>query len=623
MHTNHLINETSPYLLQHAHNPVDWYAWGPDAFEAARSQNKPIFLSVGYSTCYWCHVMERQCFEIESIAAVMNEHFINIKVDREERPDVDQLYMLAVQILTHHGGWPMSVFLTPDLRPFYGGTYFPPTDSQGRPGFPTVLRAISDAYHNRRDDVNRSAEQLVNILQQIAKPQAAGEAITIDDSFIRNLIERSIADYDSINGGFGSAPKFPRETLLELLLQSQIANRKSQILTHSLDAMANGGIRDHLGGGFHRYSTDAKWLVPHFEIMLYDNAMLGWCYVEAFRQTGEKRYARIARGIFDFVLREMTSPAGAFYTAIDAEVDAMEGDPYLWTAAEVETILGQSDAKLFNKAYGLDRGPNFADPHHGSGEPDKNVLYLPDGPAMEDDSRIVAIREKLYQARQQRKQPSLDTKIITSWNALMIRALAHGGEILKEDRYTQAAAKAADFLLQNHRKIDGTIYRTSRDGKKKYAGFLDDYAFLAQALLELKWNDKAAALAKVMLEKFYDESDGGFFFTERNADELIVRQKVASDSPLPSGNAIAAMVMLELGDRETAKRTLAIFANQLSQQGEGMSAMIQAALEYVNRFGPLTVSRSESSSTDQPLAPEELAKQVVRIETDWINPSEL
>jgi uncharacterized protein YyaL (SSP411 family) len=294
---------------------VDWYPWGEEAFAAARSQNKPIFLSVGYSTCYWCHVMERQSFENEAIAQVMNEKFINIKVDREERPDVDQLYMTAVQILTRHGGWPMSVFLLPDLRPFYGGTYFPPEDAHGRPGFPTLLRAIEDAFRNRRGEVEQSATQLANILQQIAQPAAPSSPISIDDRFIEALVERSMSDYEPMYGGFGSAPKFPRETLLEMLLvhqQTQPNERRMQKIRHALDAMAAGGIRDHLGGGFHRYSTDAKWLVPHFEIMLYDNALLGWCYVEAFRQTNEKRYARTARGIFDFILREMTSPEGAF-----------------------------------------------------------------------------------------------------------------------------------------------------------------------------------------------------------------------------------------------------------------------------------------------------------------------
>src|SRR5437773_7733556 len=315
--TNRLALESSPYLLQHAHNPVDWYPWGAEALEAARSQKKPIFLSVGYSTCYWCHVMERQCFENESIAKLMNEKFINIKVDREERPDVDQLYMTAVQVLARHGGWPMSVFLLPDLRPFYGGAYFPPEDSHGRPGFPTPLRALDDAYRNRRGEVEQTAAQLTTILQQLAEPPAPDQPVTIDEKLIDELVDRSIADYDPRLGGFGGAPKFPRETLLELLLtytakppsgkdQSAIGNRQSAILkmvTHTLDAMANGGIRDHLGGGFHRYSTDARWLVPHFEIMLYDQAMLGWCYVEAFRQTANERYARVARGIFDFVLR--------------------------------------------------------------------------------------------------------------------------------------------------------------------------------------------------------------------------------------------------------------------------------------------------------------------------------
>ncbi len=339
-HTNRLANEASPYLLQHQHNPVDWYAWGDEAFERARRENKPIFLSVGYSTCYWCHVMERQSFENEAIAKVMNEHFINIKVDREERPDVDQLYMTAVQVLTHQGGWPMSVFLAPDLRPFYGGTYFPPSDAYGRPGFPTLLRAISDAYHNRKNEVEQSANQLVNILTQLAEPRRPESAMKIDETYINSLIARSTSDYDHHNGGFGSAPKFPRETLLELLLvslrdeQSQIANLKSQIL-HTLDSLARGGIRDHLTGAFHRYSTDEKWLVPHFEIMLYDNAMLAWIYAEAFRQTNEPRYASVAEDILYFIKSEMRSEAGAFYTALDAEVDGHEGQNYLWTASEI------------------------------------------------------------------------------------------------------------------------------------------------------------------------------------------------------------------------------------------------------------------------------------------------
>lgn len=632
MHTNRLARETSPYLLQHQHNPVDWHPWGPEAFDAARQQNKPIFLSVGYSTCYWCHVMERESFENEAIAKEMNQRFINIKVDREERPDVDQLYMTAVQVLTRHGGWPMSVFLLPDLRPFYGGTYFPPTDSHGRPGFVTILRAIEDAYHNRKADVEKSAAQLHDILTQLARPQSAARPIRIDTEFLHELIQRSAADYDPEHGGFGAAPKFPRETVLELLLTSEQSRdpARSTPVLHALDAMANGGIRDHLGGGFHRYSTDAQWLVPHFEIMLYDNAMLGWCYIEAYRQTENLRYARVARGIFDFVLREMTSPDGAFYTALDAEVDAKEGGSYLWTRQEIDQVLGSEDAALFCRVYGLDAGPNFADPHHGSGVPDQNVLYLPNGPELEDDPRIVECRRKLYEARRRRKQPLLDTKILTSWNALMIRALAYGGRILQEKRYLEAAERAAGFLLREHQLEEGSLIRTSRDGVRKHAAFLDDYAFLCQAMLALHdagadadWREQARALSKVMLRKFWDEADGGFFYSDEDAKDLIVRQKVGTDSPLPAGNAVAAKVMLALDERDIARGTIEVFARQLQQQAESMSAMVEAAMLYVKRYGALEVEPSRQDAQDRPLSPVELAQRVVAVGTSWRNASQL
>jgi uncharacterized protein YyaL (SSP411 family) len=645
-HANRLAGETSPYLLQHAHNPVDWYPWGPEAFDAARKANKPIFLSVGYSTCYWCHVMERECFENESVAAEMNQRFISIKVDREERPDVDQLYMLAVQVLTHHGGWPMSVFLTPDLRPFYGGTYFPPEDSQGRAGFKTILRAISDAYHNRHDDVEKSATQLVDILSQISEPSPADAPIRIDEAFIDLLAGGSVTDYDSVNGGFGPAPKFPRETLLELLLiycssleadaRSDPQNPKGRILKsvlHTLDAMRRGGIHDHLGGGFHRYSTDEKWLVPHFEIMLYDNAMLAWCYVEAYRQTKEARYAQTAREILDFILREMTSPQGAFYTAFDAEVDAMEGATYLWTAQEIRQILGDGDAKMFNRIYGLDRGPNFADPHHGTGAPDRNVLFLTQDIPDDQQEQVAAMRQKLLAARKKRKQPLLDTKIITSWNALAIRAFAYAGQILQEKRYIDAAAKAAGFLLSHHAP-NGGLYRTSRDGATKNPGFLDDYAFLINSLLALahatgsqKWKDQASSLAQIMLDKFGSgngadaPAKGGFFFTEKNSPDLIVRQKTASDSPLPSGNAIAAMVMLELDRPQIARQTLSAFARQLRDQPDSMSSMVQAAMLYVKRHGPFTVEASPDAH--RPLSPEQIAAGVVAMRATWTSPTQL
>ena len=453
---NRLARETSPYLLQHQHNPVDWYPWGPDAFEASRTQNKPIFLSVGYSTCYWCHVMERQCFEVESIATVMNANFINIKVDREERPDVDQLYMTAVQLLTRQGGWPMSVFLLPDLRPFYGGTYFPPNDGHGRPGFPRLLEALHDAFENRRVDVERTATELTQAIIEIADRPERSDAktpTTIDRALVDRLISHSTSDYDPQLGGFGSAPKFPRETLLEMLLVHHRRTKEKSLalkIRHTLDAMANGGIRDQLGGGFHRYSTDARWLVPHFEIMLYDNAMLAWIYAEASRQFADERYGRVARGICDFVLREMTDAAGSFYTAFDAEVDGREGQNYLWTEAEAVAVLGADEANLFASVYGLDQGPNFADPHHGNGIAESSILYLPNGPELETDPRVVASRAKLFAIRNERKQPLLDTKILTSWNALMIRGLAHVGTVLGEPRYLNAASAAAELVDGKH-----------------------------------------------------------------------------------------------------------------------------------------------------------------------------
>jgi uncharacterized protein YyaL (SSP411 family) len=640
VHPNRLAQETSPYLLQHAHNPVDWYSWGPEAFEAAQKQNKPIFLSVGYSTCYWCHVMERQCFEVESIAHEMNQRFINIKVDREERPDVDSLYMTAVQVMTRQGGWPMSVFLTPDLRPFYGGTYFPPTDAQGRPGFVTVLRAMDEAWRNRHDEVERTAAQLAAILQKVGKPAAAQQRVVIDADLIDRIVADSTADYDPQHGGFGGAPKFPRETLLEFLLDHQGRHPNTTLLnqlTHTLDAMAFGGIRDQLGGGFHRYSTDAQWLVPHFEIMLYDNAMLALIYLQAYRQTENIRYAHIARGIFDFVLGEMTSPEGAFYTAFDAEVDGHEGLNYLWHPDEVRDILGDAstvggpfppdDIDLLLKVYGLDQGPNFGDPHHGNGMPDSNILFLAEPTLAEANlDRLAPLKTALLAARRKRKQPSLDTKIITGWNGLMIRALAKGGDMLHEPRYLEAARRGARFLMVNHRTPTGVLLRTSRNGQAKYDGFLDDYAFFAQALLALhkadgddEWKEAAATIATDLLQKFGDDVDGGFFFTAKGASELPVRQKVAGDSPLPSGNAVAAVVMLELGHSELAKNTIAAFAGQIKEIGQGMSSLVLAAARYVDQEGELIVEPDSVNPTTASPVPA-ADSGIVNLSARWQSP---
>jgi uncharacterized protein YyaL (SSP411 family) len=633
---NRLAKETSPYLLQHAHNPVDWYPWGQEAFARARAENKPIFLSVGYSTCYWCHVMERQSFENEDIAAEMNKRFINIKVDREERPDVDQLYMTAVQVLTRQGGWPMSVFLTPQLEPFFGGTYFPPTDTYGRPGFFRLLGLIDNAYRNRRDDVSQTTAQLTGILRQLAEPRRPTAPLRIDDAWLEQLIDRSSSDFDPAHGGFGSAPKFPRETLLQLLFVRNAhspSDERMKMLTRTLDALAHGGIRDHLGGGFHRYSTDAKWLVPHFEIMLYDNAMLAWVYAEAHRQTADARYAAVARDVLNFVLREMRAPDGSFYTAFDAEVDAQEGLSYLWTHEEVIRTLhdagtSEADSNRFCRIYGLDGGPNFADPHHGTGEPDKNILYLAEpfesGTPVLLDAQLRAMRDALYGARRKRKQPLLDTKVLTSWNALMIRALAHGGRVLGESRYTAAAEKAARFLLERHGDGQARLYRTSRDGSEaKLAAFLDDYAFVTEALLELGWDAQARDVADIMVREFGSEG-GGFYFTSASATDLIVRQMVGSDSPLPSGNGVAARVLLALGRRDEARRTLEAFAQAMEDNGESMSALVEATALYLRQAGGFTVeAAADASAKDRPMSPQELAGRVVNVEERWVNPTEL
>ncbi|HSI36548.1 MAG TPA: thioredoxin domain-containing protein, partial [Tepidisphaeraceae bacterium] len=792
-HTNRLIRETSPYLLQHAHNPVDWYPWGPEAFDKARREDKPIFLSVGYSTCYWCHVMERQSFENAAVAAVMNEHVVSVKVDREERPDVDQLYMTAVQILTRQGGWPMSVFLTPDLKPFFAGTYFPPADTHGRPGFPRVVQSLAGTFKTRREQVQRQAEELTRMIESVAEPRRPDHPLTVDLQLVEQLLEQSSADFDSCFGGFGGAPKFPRQTLIEALLRyaaSPDATEDGQTMrqhaVYTLDSMADGGIRDHLGGGFHRYSTDEKWLVPHFEIMLYDQAMLAVCYAEAYRQTRETRHARVCRGICDFVLREMTDPAGPFYTAFDAEVDGMEGQNYLWTPEQarealsetppvlsgrtegardlppphavrelkrslqalaapadaqlrmfpagvakadelaldynhwldvvsgwgfelsegqqrdladvdraLETMSGPNDhwsesalqsdpawanvrdlarralaaiehvtdspepssfpspgVELFLKTYGLHDGPNFADPHHGNGQPDQNILFLPRPLAhvakelntteSDLDAKLAPMRRALYDARKERKQPLLDTKVLTSWNALMIRALAFSGGALDEPRYTAAAACAAEWLWLNHRRIDGTLKRTSRPDAKPAApadhppadipGSLDDYAFLAQSLLELhratgdpRWRTDAAALVDILKQRFLDPNSGGFYFTEAGAADLVVRQKPASDSPLPSGNAVAAMCLIELGEPALARQTIAEFAQVFAEHPDGASSTLQAALEYLERHPAFTVSPTDDgrAHVEAPATPDELARAAVTLSAAWASPTEL
>ena len=584
--TNRLIHETSPYLLLHAHNPVDWYPWGDEAFARAKKENKLIFLSVGYSTCYWCHVMEREVFSNPEIARTMNRDFINIKIDREERPDLDEIYMTATQLLIQRGGWPNSVFLTPDLKPFYAGTYFPPTDVPGRPGFPTILDAVHEAWVTREMEVIESANQISDtIALATSRGFRALTATPLDRSLTTAALDYLRTTYSEAYGGFGGAPKFPSPANLEFLLSEyeRVADESLlKMVTYTLDMMAYGGMYDQIGGGFHRYSVDEKWLVPHFEKMLYDNAQLAKVYLRAHQLTQEPRYRRIAEDIFGFVSREMTAPEGGFYAALDAETDAEEGKYYVWTADEIQKILGKKRAARFAGVYGVDKGPNFEG---------KNVLYVPNGAAAEDALKEEeSAREKLLTARFDREYPLLDTKIIVNWNGLMIDALAYGYQVLGKERYLLAASKAAQFILDTLRKPDGELCHTYTAGVVKQEVYLDDYAFFVQGLLGLyqatdneEWLNSAKRLTDAMIQRFWDDKNGGFYYTKADAEHLIVRTKKPYDSAIPSGNAVAVANLLAFGIdyRGYAEETLQIFAQSMSQSPSSFMYMHFALNRYL------------------------------------------
>ena len=552
---NHLAGESSPYLLQHKDNPVDWYPWGPEALGRARAEQKPIFLSIGYSACHWCHVMEHESFENPRIARLVNEHFIPIKVDREERPDLDQIYMNAVQMLTGRGGWPMSMFLTPDLQPFYGGTYWPDTSRGGMPGFDQVLEAVAAAWRDRRGEMTAQAAELTQHLRAAPIPVATeGE---LSDRLLRQAETALERTFDPRHGGFGGAPKFPHPMDLRLLLR--IWKRKPrdsvlQVVTTTLDKMAAGGIYDHLGGGFHRYSVDERWLVPHFEKMLYDNALLVGAYTEAFLASGRADYARVARETLDYLLRDMTDPAGGIYSTEDADSEGEEGKFYVWTPAEVEAVLGPAAAEIFCYVYDVSDAGNF---EHS------NILNLPK--TIEQCAKIkqldpdklradlAAWRAKLLEARGKRVRPGRDDKVLVSWNGLAIDALALAAGALDEPRYLAAAIAAADFILTRMRRPDGRLLHTWR-GEAKLDAYLDDYAALVGGLVSLyeagfdeRYIDEAVCLADILLAHFADSDSGGFFFTADDHEELVARQKDWQDSATPSGNALAATALLRLG----------------------------------------------------------------------------
>jgi uncharacterized protein YyaL (SSP411 family) len=596
---NRLARESSPYLQQHAHNPVDWYPWGPEALEAARTLDRPIFLSIGYSACHWCHVMEHESFENPAIAGVMNEHYINIKVDREERPDLDQIYMSAVQALTGRGGWPMSVFLTPQLEPFYGGTYWPPEPRMGMPGFRDVLERVHEAWDERRADVERGAAELTEAVSQISQTHAAPE--TLEVSLLELAEETRVRIADPVHGGFGQAPKFPHPMDLRLLLRTwkrfgHANARDLAVLT--LNKMASGGIYDHLGGGFHRYSTDARWLVPHFEKMLYDNALLGSVYLDALQATGEVRFAQVVRETMDYVLREMTHPDGGFFSTQDADSEGEEGKFFVWTMPEIESVLGAEASRLFCYCYDVTPEGNWEG---------HTILNRPKTPA--DAARVLGLseadlerslaasRQKLFARREERVHPGRDEKILAGWNGLMIAAMARAGRVLDEARFTTAASRAADFLITKLRTPEGRLLHVFKDGVARLAAYLDDYACAIDALAEVyqstgepRYLEFACELADDLIERFTDESTGGFFYTAHDHEPLIARSKDLHDNATPSGNGMAAYALLRLarlsGREEfdsAGRRTLEMLSGEMARATMGVG---QALMALDDLLGP-------------------------------------
>ncbi len=555
--TNQLANETSPYLRQHADNPVDWYPWGEGALQRAREEDKPILLSIGYAACHWCHVMAHESFEDPATAALMNEHYVNIKVDREERPDLDNIYMSAVTALTGHGGWPMTVFLTPDGRPFYGGTYYPPVPRHGMPAFSHVLQALAQAWREQRAEIERSAGEIAGHLRQTTLLEALGRGGALDEDLLDQALNNLLRTFDSRLGGFGSAPKFPPSMTLEFLLQIHVQRGDAMALRmadHTLTMMARGGIYDHLGGGFARYSTDDHWLAPHFEKMLYDNALLARVYLHAWQVTGNPLYRRVVEETLDFVAREMRHSEGGFYSSYDADSEGEEGKFYVWSAREVRDVLGP-DAEIFMAYYDVDEQGNW-EGHSILNTPRQadEVAAAFGLDAAEMEQRLATARQTLYDIRARRVSPGLDDKVLTAWNGLMLAAYAEAGRALDRVDYTAIAVRNAEFLHANLRRDDGRLLRSWKAGVgARLNAYLEDYAYLADGLLALyrttfatRWFAWARELADLMLQHFRDEENGGFHDTSDDHEELLHRPKDVQDNATPSGNAMAAATLLRL-----------------------------------------------------------------------------
>ncbi|MCC6676241.1 MAG: thioredoxin domain-containing protein [Phycisphaerales bacterium] len=648
---NRLIHESSPYLLQHARNPVDWWPWGREAFEEARRRDVPILLSVGYSTCYWCHVMERECFESDAIAGLMNSRYVCIKLDREEHPDVDDAYMNALLAMTGQGGWPMNCFLTPEtLMPFWCGTYFPPEPAMGRPSWPQVLDAIGIAWRDRRAEVLAQSEALADAVAERARP---GEPVAVGARHVTDAVGVLLRIFDRQNGGFGRAPKFPQPVFIDLLLEvRELAGDEAtraaidEAVRGSLDAMARGGVFDQVGGGFHRYSVDEHWLVPHFEKMLYDNAQLASTYLRASEVYSDLWYASIARRTLDYVLAEMSAPSGGFCSAQDAEVDHREGLNYLWTSAEFDEVLGE-DSGLAKRVYGLDAGPNFRDPHH-PGEPARSVLRLDDRPDRiaavlgfaESDfaARLERINDRLYKARAGRKQPHRDDKVIAGWNGLMIAALARGGRVLGECRYLDAARAAASFIHREMRRPDGSLIRTARAGVAGADGVLEDYAFLAAGLLELVREDRRdsggpdpAAWARELLgaaARRFKDASGAYMDSANDASDLFIRPRSAHDGAVPCARTVLLHALLDLAERDPDKElqdeaveVLASLSSAIAESPVGVAngvrglfRLLQSAPDRLTAaLGPVSDNAPPAAAETEPFSPVEVFANEERI----------
>lgn len=597
-HSNRLIHETSPYLLQHAHNPVDWFPWGEEAFKKAQAEDKPILLSIGYSACHWCHVMEHESFENEQIAALMNKLFVNIKVDREERPDLDEIYMSAVQMLTGRGGWPMTMFLTPDRKPFYGGTYFPPEDRAGMPGFPRILRAVYQAYRERPADVAKSVGEIHNALQRMSETQASRKQFSPE---IIGETAASIARaYDADHGGVGQAPKFPNAGVYELFLRHYHRSKEQRYLdmvVHTLSKMAEGGIYDHLGGGFHRYSVDAKWLVPHFEKMLYDNAQLLRIYAQAFTLTGDLLFKTVVIESADYLLREMLRPQGGFYSTQDADSEGEEGRFFVWTPDEIDRIIGPDAGEIFNRIYAVTEPGNFEGRNilHRTLTVEQASKYFRKDRA-EIEIIVAQAKHKLFNEREKRVKPFRDEKVITAWNGLMLSGLAAALKIVPRADYLEAAQRTVDFFFTRLFR-DGFLLHTFKDGVAKLLGYLDDYAFLAVGLLDLyevtfdrSQLERAIRLCDIMVNEFCDEQDGGFFYTGKSHEQLISRSKPIFDASIPSGNAMATQLLLRLHHltgnadyRERAEQTLQAYYEPMERQPFGFAHMLCALDFYLRK----------------------------------------